>query len=435
MIDIEISKKNFIKKIFGIKKFEKWLRNYPILNNQDVEKWLLGKIDKYTDEGKNAKDFTIQNYLSILQKYCNYYEAVNPTELLKENIDKRNARLKKFLRFLLTTEENDPKIAEIGFKKKPNEVTVRNLLQSRIKSFYSARGSPISYNLKSKKTGENHREIILSKDIIRKIEKRLESRNYRLICKFESQTGLRISDIVDELTSGKYSFEKYMEHFFIRNFVTKKRMVTINYLFLTKELEDAIKSTMAIDDLTEIDLTMLFETRKGTRINRSDYLKRLKDITNDLKIAGNMKTHLFRKYFISAIGKATNELSDPRILTHFEAQEAGFNDQSYLRIIKDIAQFYFEWKKVEHYISVDYVPIDLTNEKVKTLEDKYNSLIQEVREKDKDIAEYKTVIEKLTDRMNALETSVKSNTEKTEQFNQDNAKFEKKILELKRKQK
>ena len=74
-----------------------------------------------------------------------------------------------------------------------------------------------------------------SKPIIRKIEAKLESGSYQLICKFASQTGLRISDILEELTKKKngkpkYIIEKYRDHYFVRNFETQKRNVILNYL-------------------------------------------------------------------------------------------------------------------------------------------------------------------------------------------------------------
>jgi hypothetical protein len=248
-----------LSKIFGQKKVDKWLRDYPIFKNNDVEKWIIDKIDKFTDEGKDAVKFAVTGYLKPLYQYCLYNRVEDPSELLTEGIDERNLRLKKYLKDFLMSSKNDVEVyKKLGFRKQPSEVSVRNSIQSRIKSFYSNRGANVSYNMKSKKSGANIRELTLTKSIIKKVQNKLESSDYRLICKSESQMGLRISDILVELTSGKYIVEKYNEHYFVRNFETQKRKVTINYLFFTKELEESLKANSGIDNLTQLDLTNLF---------------------------------------------------------------------------------------------------------------------------------------------------------------------------------
>lgn len=351
-------------KIFGLKRVEKWRKTYPILQNKDIERWIMDKIDKYTDEGKEACKFNVNGYLKPLLQYCLFNKVDNPSELLTENIDQRNLRLKMYLKeFLLNKETKEERFTEIGFRKRPSEASIRNNIQSRIKSFYSDRGANISYNMKSVKTGANIMEITLTKDIIKKIQTKLGS-TYLGICKFESQTGLRIGDVLEEVTSGKYIVEKHIERYFIRNFKTMKRTVIINYLFFTKELENTLKAITGIDDLLKLDLTKLFLTRHGTRVNASDYLDRLKDIIKELGINGNIKTHAFRKYFIGAIGKCSNVLEEPRILKHFEGHEANYSDQAYLRIIKDIDTYYNEWLKTEICVCIDCIAIDKTDKEV-----------------------------------------------------------------------
>jgi len=378
MLDINKDKEFNLIKIFGAKKLESWDKKYPILKNKDVLNWIRDMIDQYTDEGKEAQKFTITAYLNKLQQYCKYNKVNNPSELLKEtDIDERNLRVKKYLQYLLKYDKKDiTELKELGFTKIPTSVTIRNNIQAKIKSFYSNRGLSISYNLKSAKTGANKDEITLTKDIIKKIQSKLESPNYRLICKFETQTGLRISDVIEELTSGKYKIELYQEHYFVRNFVSQKEVVTINYLIFTKELTELIQSTYVIDDLTELDLSKLFLTRKGTRINKNDYLERLKAIIKELGIKGNIKTHGLRKYYNSQLSKNRKELDDDRILTHWEGREALYTDQIYSRHIKDLDFYYTEWKKMETFICIDCIVYDNTHKDTK----RHNKEILDLKE-------------------------------------------------------
>ncbi|KKM58308.1 hypothetical protein LCGC14_1549610 [marine sediment metagenome] len=367
MLDINKDKEFNLIKIFGSKKVDNWKKKFSILNDKSILAWIRDKIDKYTDEGKKAENFTISAYLNGLSQYCKHNKVENPSELLKEELDNRNLRVKNYLQFLLTyKKEKSDYLEALGFRsgKRPSNVTIRNNIQAKIKSFYSNRGVPITYNLKSVKQGANINEITLTKDIIKKLQSKLESANYRLICKFESQTGLRINDVVVEMTNGKYVIEKYQEHYFIRNFKTQKENVVINFLFFTKELAEMVQSVNAIDDLTKLDLTKLFLTRKNTRINKADYLRRLKEIIKALGIEGNIKTHGLRKYYNSKLAKNRKLLDDDRILTHWEGREAPYTDQIYSRHIKDIDFYYTEWKKMEEFICIDCIVYDKTNVEV-----------------------------------------------------------------------
>ena len=380
MLDINKDKEFNLIKIFGSKKVKNWNEKFPILEDKNILAWIRDKIDKYTDEGKKAENFTISAYLTGLQQYCKKNKVNNPSELLTEDLDTRNLRVKNYLQFLLTyKEEISEELKELGFRggKKPSNVTIRNNIQAKVKSFYSNRGFPITYNLKSVKQGANINELTLTKDIIKKLQSKLESANYRLICKFESQTGLRINDVVKEITNGKYVIEKYQEHFFIRNFKTQKENVVINFLFFTKELTEKVQSVNAIDELTKLDLTTLFLTRKGTRINKADYLRRLKEIIKALGINGNIKTHGLRKYYNSQLSKNRKLLDDDRILTHWEGREAPYTDQIYSRHIKDIDFYYTEWKKMETFICIDCIVYDDTHKDTK----RHNKEILELKEK------------------------------------------------------
>ena len=423
---IKKSEEYNLNKIFGIKKVEKWIQNYPILKSKQVEKWIQDKIDKYCDEGKDPINFAVTSYLSKLQQYCIYNQVEDPSELLNEDIDERNLRLKKYLKFLSEEKTTKKQLEDLSFRKRPSDVSIRNLIQSRIKSFFSNRGFPISYNKRSRKSGANKGEISLTKDLIKKIQNKLESSNYKLICKFESQLGLRIGDILQELTKEvnkkpKYIIERYKnKHYFIRNFLTKKRNVIINYLFLTEELADTIKAIMGLDNLTKLDLTQLFLTRridkqtnKHTRIKSNDYLQRLKGIIRELGFNEDdiIKTHCFRKYYISQIGRASNELSDPRILTHFEGHEASFNDQAYLRMIQDIESYYNEWLKVESLICVDCIMVNKTNEEVLKLKEANIKLEEQIDIVLKGKIEYEKRIQEEINKVKSELSSISSKKE------------------------
>lgn len=366
MLEINKNKEISIKKIFGTKKFNKWLKAYPILKNADVMNWLVDMIDQFTDEGKDADNFYIIGYLKPLYQYCLYNKVNNPTQLLEEEIDARNSRLKKYLSYLLTISEEEAK--KLSFRKPPSEVTIRNMLQSRIKSFYSNRGVPIGFNMKTKKSGANIDELILTKEIIKQIQSKLESIQYRLIFKFESQTGLRIGDILEEIPCGKYKIEKYQKQYFIRNFETQKEKVIINFLFFTQELADLVQSAYPEKDLSELDLKCLFKTRKENNINKNDYLMRLKEITKELGINGNFKTHSLRKYFTTSISAGENV--DNKFNFHIEGRESNYRDVTYDNNLKNINWYYEKWLIVEKKVCVDCIVVDKTNKEVIELKKK-----------------------------------------------------------------
>lgn len=391
MIDITKSKEFSIKKVFGNEKYTKWIDSYPIFENKDVQSWIIDMIDQYTDEGKNAERFVVSSYLKPLQQYCIFNQVDNPSDLLNEVIDIRNSRVKKYLKFLLDVKQDDPKLKELEFRsnKIPSDVTIRNMIQSRIKSFYSNRGKSVSFGMKTRKSGANKSELDLNQNIIKKIEAKLESINYRLICKFESQTGLRISDILEEMTNGKYNIEFHeKKHYFIRQFETQKEKVIINWLFFTQELAELLQSTTKINDLTQLDLTTLFMTRNNTRINRNDYLDRLKKIIKELGIDGNIKTHSFRKFFCDEIDDG--EDIDNKFNHHIEGREPNYRDEVYKKKLKNIKWYYKKWLNIEKKICITCIFYDNTAKGINELQDKYKNAIREIIEKDKEITELKT---------------------------------------------
>jgi len=337
MIDLKLKS---LTDFFEKELLKKWENNYPIFKSEEVKKWILHKVQKYVEPGRNPKKFQVAGYLKFLQQYCDYNECEDPAELLRENIDSRNQRLMIYLRKLI--------------KDGANEATVKNAIQSRIKSFFSDRGFPLSDGMATVQSGMNIDEIILDREVIRQIQARLERPEYRIILKFQALTGLRISDVIDTLTSGKYKIEKHKDHYFIRNFRTKKRQVVINFLFFPTELSTLLKATYG--DLLELDLTGLFKTRLGTKINQNNYLRRIKAIIEELDVEGNLKTHSFRKWFNSQIRRL------PEIDTEFKEHLMGHRglalSKAYNNNLKDINWVYDNWIKIIPHIGINTEVVD-----------------------------------------------------------------------------
>lgn len=382
---------------------------YPILKNEDVYKWISARMNKYSRSGKDPKNFKMTNYLNALQRYIDFYDDINdPSELLKEDVDQRNNRLLNYLGELIRD----------GI----NQATVRNNYQSRIKSFYSARGSPISDGLPTLDSGINDNEVILDKESIILIQNKLHRPEYKLILKFMALCGLRIGDVLNELTSSrngepKYKLRKFKRHYYIDKFWTSKENIIINFLFIPIELSNLLKATYNTDDLEQVDLRTILKTRlnkktdKHSRINSYDVIDRIKAIAEELEIHENVKNHSFRKYF-------SNQISSINLLNYNAKIGADFENtfkehlmgyklrdlsNAYKQKLKDINQFYELWKPIERAIGIDYEIIDETNIKVKemsekyeNLEAKYEELINTSIKKDKEIAELKTNIDQYT---------------------------------------
>jgi len=375
-----------LNSFFEPKLIEKWQNKYPILLNRAVEDWIIHKVDRYTRSGRPAKRFKITNYLKYLNDYCKYYGIGNPSALLKETIDVRNDRLIRYLSFLI--------------KGGRNEVTVRNAIQSVLRSFYSDRGNPTSDGLAIRKTGENQNEIILDKEIIRKIQTKMERPEYRLAVKFLTQTGLRTDDIFIGLKSGNYKLQKYKDHFFIRNFVTMKTGIVINFLFFPKELTNLMTDIYG-GDSAELDLQRILLTKTGKNIRREDVWGRAKDVVKKLGYKENMKLHCFRKFFDSVIlrhGDLDLEFKE-HLLGHSAINLSG----SYNMNLKDIEWFYEKWRKIENLICIDSVVIDRTATDLKDVK-KENSMLKKQVEI---LLESKTDLEKKVRELNNAKPSKK----------------------------
>ncbi|MHA1285635.1 MAG: tyrosine-type recombinase/integrase [Promethearchaeota archaeon] len=333
--------------------------------NKDVQMWISNKIKQYAQYGKDINKFNITSYLNALQKFCDFYKCYNPSDLLQEDADTRNKRLMDYLYYLL--------------RNNTNEASVKNAYQSRIRSFYSDRGAPITIGLKSLKSGINKNEIILDKYTIKRIQVRLERPEYRLILKLQTLLGLRISDVLDELTSGKYIIEKYKDHYFIRNFTTAKENVRINYLFFPRELTTLFQSIYG-KDLTQLDLRKILMTNRKeqpSRIKKYDYLRRIKIITEKLGIEKNIKTHSFRKYFSSQIRRCTDVSIEFK--EHLMGHELHNLGRAYNQNLSDIHWFYNTWRKIEKYICIDTEIYDETNLEINRLKEENIKLKKKIK--------------------------------------------------------
>ncbi len=413
-----------LKDLYGQETYGFYIDKYSIFRNEDVQKWIIHKIEKYSRSGKDPKKFATSNYLRVLQDYCDFYKCNNPTEFLKEDVDTRNKRLINYLNTLI--------------REGKNETTVTNSIQSKIRSFYSDRGSPTSDGLPSVQAGVNKNEVVVDRELIKRFKAKLNRAEYRLILKIQCLLGLRIGDILNELTSGKYKIQKYKQHNYIKNFKTKKENVIINFLFFPKELNILMESIYG--EIDRIDLTKILMTKsvkhakrdangfilrdengkmimtaekRRQRINKHDYLERLKKISRELGITENVKTHCFRKYFSTQIRNDAKELTD-----EFKAHLMGHKSQnlssSYNQRLRDIKWFYKNWKKAEAVICIDCEIIDKTNEMIVKFKEENIKLREQIEiilkgkiETDKKIDNQKNQVKELTQENKELKDGIK----------------------------
>ncbi len=344
MQEIKAISKTDLGEIYGKEKIDAWEKRYSVFRNEDVKKWIESKVRKFSKKGKDPKKFSITGYLNELKKYCDFYSCENPSELLEEHIDDRNARLMNYLTEMI----------KLG----KNEVSIVNNWQSRIKSFYSARGSSITEGIESYSAGLNKNEMIFEREDLKLFIAKLHRAEYRLLMKSQALLGLRVDDILEELTNGKYKIEKYKEHYFVRRFVSQKWNVIINFMFLPSELTTLMQSIYTVD-LTKLDLTTIFQTKKGTRIKQYDYLDRIKAIGKELGITQNVKTHCVRKYFDSSL----EDTKDVKgwFKEHLMGHKAKDLSESYNTKLRKIDYFYKKWLEVEKSICIDCEIYDTTN--------------------------------------------------------------------------
>ena len=289
-------------------------------------------------------------------------------------------------------------------KKGINEVSVKNAYQSRIKSFYKVRGFGLTDGLETEQSGLNKDEMIFDNTKIKRISERIENKEYRLIMKFQALTGLRISDMLAELTKevngkAKYKFKKYEikengitkdYYYYIKDFNTQKENVKINYLFIPKELVENIKSVYPkINDLTKLDLRTLFKTKRknrDSRIDKYDFLKKLKKVGKEIYPNSVVRTHSFRKFFATQLGTVNLTKIDDKIGTELEfnfkqhllGHKVHYSSKVYQQLIKDINWYFELWKLIEPALSIDYEIKNVTDEKIIEIKKENQSLKNQI---------------------------------------------------------
>ena len=116
-------------------------------------------------------------------------------------------------------------------------------------------------------------------------------------------------------------------------------------------------------DLTKLDLTILFQTRKGTRINQNDYLKRVKAVVKELNIESNIKTHSFRKYFRTQIHANKDKVS-VEFCEHLMGHIGKNLSDNYNMLVRNRTLYFEEWVKLQNLICIDCITIDNTSKLV-----------------------------------------------------------------------
>ena len=402
MLELKEYTKEDFKAIFGKNRrevyfFNVWCDKYSIFENKDVFKWITTKMRKFARKSnKNPKDFKITSYLKPLQEYCDYNKVDNPSDLLKENIDDRNKRLVDYLVYLI----NDKGL---------NEVSVKNAYQSRIKSFYSARGSPITDGLETEDNGKNINEMNLNREKIRAILNMINNSNYKLASKLQSLLGFRIGDVLKEFP--KYKILKYLEHYYIKDFLTIKENIKIKYVFFPKELIKLLQAIFSIEDLTKLDLNADFlKTRNGKMILASEYLRKLKSVASKLYPNESMRTHSFRKYFATQISRInlTKIRSDigsdveSNFKEHLLGHKVHYSSKVYNQIINDIHQFYELWKPLEASLCIDLEIVNTPNKDILDMREQIIKLEKENKAIHEERTKFKEKINKLEESINKV---------------------------------
>lgn len=434
MLELKDYNKEDLKTIFGKNKneiyfFDTWVEKYPILTNNDVFKWIISKIRKFAQDGKKPEKFQITSYIRPLQEYCNHNEVNNPSDLLKENLDNRNIRLVNYLTNLLN--------------KGLNETSIKNAYQSRIKSFYSARGFPTTEGFKTKKAGKNLNEMNLTKEKIQKILNVINNSNYKLACKLQIHLGLRIGDILNQLP--KCKILKHEKHYYIKDFKTEKEQVEIKYLFFPIELTKLLQTIYNIKDLTELDLSDNFlktriskEGKGNNMILANEYRKKLKNVASKLYPNENMKTHSFRKYFSTKITKVDLTIIRNDIGVHVEklfkehllGHEVNYSESTYIQILNDINQFYDLWKPLENALCIDLEIVNRENEDILDLREQIVKLEKENLAIHKERTEFKQQIKNLEELTSKIPNLLEA-YESVKKLLSENLKYisDKKIIE------
>ncbi len=183
--------------------------------------------------------------------------------------------------------------------------------------------------------------------------------------------GFRVNDVLKELTKevnekAKYEIKKHKEHYYIKDFYTKKENVKIRYVFFPKELTKLIQSIYSIKDLTKLDLSKDFlKGRNNTLINSTEYMRKLKKVVKELYPKEVMRTHSFRKYFstrnsyVNLCDYSRNTLNqtigsevESNFKEHLLGHRVHYSSKVYNQILNSLNNFYELWKPLEVQVQV-----------------------------------------------------------------------------------
>ena len=108
-----------LTEIYTAKFIEKWLKKYSVFSDKNLQKWLLDMIDNFAVKGNPKNKFNITGYLGGLNNYCKFHSK-SPSDLLLEDLDFRNKRLKEYLIQKIMWKAKTKLVLQMGIKPKSN---------------------------------------------------------------------------------------------------------------------------------------------------------------------------------------------------------------------------------------------------------------------------------------------------------------------------
>ncbi|WP_371803346.1 hypothetical protein [Candidatus Lokiarchaeum ossiferum] len=283
-------------------------------------------------------------------------------------------------------------------------------------------------------------EIILDKPMLNRFLELLPV-NHRLLAMFMACTGLRVGDATYQLTNNWDKLQIFPEtskdsetdnqRYYLQNIETEKKDKNIAVMFLSKEFTDLVKYIAGVDDARKAEMGLLLkkhnykakefmvngvelyhgieitpeneEAIRSMRKEIKNYVIKKKNLQE--RLAGiakiirkdnpewqkgkTVRTHLFRKYWMSETGKSPELQSkiEPDLLNYLSAHKT--HDPlftTYHQYVMDVPVMYRKFIEfIEPAISSRYSIIDRTSEEVIRLS-------EEMEQKDLEMARLKTVV-------------------------------------------
>jgi hypothetical protein len=412
--------------VFGEEVIEDLIQKYPILQDESIQKFMEWRVKNFTEKGNNPQKFKpyLQHILQVMTDYCFYNDVTaNPSDLLNEDNDDRNDRLDDYIEALKGGWTPPQEIKHSKNIKKKSEVSIYNTHVGIIRGYYKCHGLPITTYMKNV-TGKNENEAILDRDDVVYLVKNATNPEYRLLIKFQCMLGLRISDVLNHMTSNNpqdtnkplYKLEKHKNHFFIRDFITQKYKIKINFLFFPSELIEDIRKVYGYkEEMEDFDLRTLFDSKckkegePQQKIKRQNLLKRFKAL-GDEEIEGNLKTHCFRKYFEGIVRNTSLDLppkADTEFKTHLEGHHLDPVVYTYNQELRNLQAYYDLWLKIEPRLVIEHeihfvehtseTVVQLTKDKAK-MENQMSAMMTMMEQQEEQLHQQQEFIEKTKNR-------------------------------------